>query len=50
VNDAAERGIVLIQSFNGILTNQEEQKQNLLQVVEHHRQQYPNPNKSTMDV
>jgi hypothetical protein len=48
VNDAAERGISLIQTFNGILTNQEEQKQYLLQVVEQHRQKYPNPNKSTM--
>lgn len=45
VNDAAERGISLIQSFNGILTNQEEQKQYLLQVVEQHRKQFPNPNK-----
>lgn len=48
VNDAAERGISLIQSFNGILTNQEEQKQYLLQVVEKHRQNYPNTNKSTI--
>jgi len=50
VNDAAERGIALIQSFNGILTNQEEQKQYLLHVVEQHQQKYPNPNKSTKDV
>lgn len=49
VNDAAERGISLIQTFNGIITNQEEQKQYLLQVVEQHRQKYPNPNKSTID-
>jgi len=27
VNDAAERGVALIQAFNGVLTNQEEQKQ-----------------------
>src|SRR5437899_2076070 len=32
VNDAAERGVALIQTFNGILSNQEEQKQFLLQV------------------
>lgn len=50
VNDAAERGILLIQTFNGILTCQEEQKQYLLQVVEQHRQKYPNPNRSTMDI
>ncbi|VVC38145.1 Hypothetical protein CINCED_3A013392 [Cinara cedri] len=49
VNDAAERGISLIQTFNGILTNQEEQKQYLLQVVEQHGQKYPNPNRSTLN-
>ncbi|KAK5645149.1 hypothetical protein RI129_006449 [Pyrocoelia pectoralis] len=48
VNDAAERGISLIQSFNGIITNQEEQKQYLLQVIEKHRQDFPNSNKSTV--
>jgi len=36
VNDAAERGVALIQAFSGVLTNQEEQKQFLLQVVEKH--------------
>jgi len=36
VNDAAEHGILLVQIFNGILTNQEDQKQYLLQVVEQH--------------
>lgn len=46
VNDAAERGVALIQNFNSILTNQEEQKQYLLQVVEHHRQQFPMSKKS----
>src|SRR6218665_275094 len=38
VNDFAERGVALIQQFNGSLTRDEEQKQFLLQVVEHHRQ------------
>lgn len=47
VNDAAERGVALIQAFNGVITNQEEQKQFLLQVVEKHRRDFPNPNKST---
>jgi len=36
VNDIAERGVSLISSFNSVLTNQEEQKQFLLQVVEKH--------------
>lgn len=40
VNDAAARGISFIQTFNAILTNQEEQKQYLLQVVKQHRPSY----------
>ena len=47
VNDVAERGVAMIQAFNGVLTNQEEQKQFLLQVVEKHRHDFPDPNKST---
>ena len=47
VNDAAERGVALIQAFNGVLTNQGEQKQFLLQVVQKHRRDFPNTNKST---
>ena len=46
VNDAAERGVSLIQNFNSIITNQEKQKQYLLQVVERHRQQFPVSKKS----
>ena len=41
VNDAAERGVALIQLFNAAITPQEEQKQFLLQVVEQHRQEFP---------
>ena len=41
VNDAAERSVALIQSFNAVLTNQEEQKQFLLQAVEKHRKNFP---------
>jgi len=48
VNDAAKRGEVLIQAFNGVLTNQEEQKQFLLQVMEKHRCDFLNCNKSTL--
>jgi hypothetical protein len=48
VNDAAERGVALIQEFNGVLTVQEEQTQFLLQVIEKHRRDYPNPKKSTI--
>src|SRR6218665_801338 len=44
VNDAAERGVALIQSFNSVITNQEGQKQYLLQVVEKHCLSFPNAN------
>ena len=45
VNDAAERSVAQIQTFNSAITNQEEQKQYVLQVVESHRQQFPEPQK-----
>jgi len=48
VNDAAERGVALIQAFSGVLTNQEEQKQFLLQVVKKHCCDFQNCNKSTL--
>ena len=35
-------------SFNAVLTSQEEQKQYLLQVIEKHRQEYPDSNKCTL--
>ena len=48
VNDVAERGVALCQSFNGVLTNQDEQKQFLLQIVEKHRLDCPDSDKSTV--
>lgn len=48
VNDCAERGIALIQSFNQCITHDEAQKQYLLQAVEDHRVNVPNSNKSTV--
>jgi hypothetical protein len=48
VNDVAERGVSLVQSFNSILTNQEEQKQCLLQVVEKQGRDFPDAKKSTL--
>ncbi|KAG0727626.1 hypothetical protein GWK47_034264 [Chionoecetes opilio] len=41
VNDHAERGVALIQEFNGSLTKDEEQLQFLLQVVADHRKAFP---------
>lgn len=40
VNDCAERGVALIQTFNESVTKNEEQKQYLLQVVEKHRNDF----------
>ena len=47
-NDFAERGVALIQSYNSILTKDENQKQFLLQVVESHRKRFPDARKSTI--
>ena len=46
VNDLAERCVSLVTTSNPILTEQEEQKQYLLQVVEMHRKQIPQASKS----
>ena len=47
-NDTAERGVKLIQKFNGLLTSNEEQRQFLLQCVENHRKQFPDCKKATL--
>lgn len=48
VNDSAERGVKFMKDFNRILTNNEEEKQFLLQLVESYRKQYPNYKKSCL--
>lgn len=48
VNDTAERGIKFIQDFNKILTNDDNEKQFLLQVVEKYRKIYPSYKKSDL--
>lgn len=48
VNDCAERGVALVQSFSGKITKDENQLQCLLQVVENHRKQFPNVNRDTL--
>lgn len=48
VNDTAERGVKFIQDFNRILTNDEEEKQLLLQFVEAYRLKYPSYKKSDL--
>jgi len=47
VNDIAEQGVALIEEYNSILTNDEDQKQYLLQIVQDHRKRFPNCNKRT---
>jgi len=48
VNDTAERSIALIEKYNESLTKDEDQKQFLLRLVQHHRQMYPTSSKSAM--
>lgn len=48
VNDIAERCVSMMSDFNNSITNNEEQKQYLLQVVENHRKNVPMASKSTI--
>lgn len=48
VNDSAERGIAMISTFNNSITQDEDQKQFLLQVIEKHRKEFPTCKKSTL--
>jgi len=49
VNDLSERAVKLIQDFATSITNDETQKQYLLQVVEQQRKAVPNFNKDTVN-
>ena len=49
VNDATEHGGSLVQNYNSLLTKNEEQEQYLLQVVEQHRQKFPDATKAAAD-
>ena len=48
VNDAAERGIGMIKNYNSLITQQKEQKQFLLQVLEDHYKKLPILSKSNI--
>ena len=50
MNDNAERGVALVQSYNRLLTKDEEQLQFLLQVVSEHRRVYPDTLKKKLYV
>ena len=45
VSDFAERGVALIQDYSLILTNDKQQRQYLLQVMDWHHCQYPDMKK-----
>jgi len=47
-NDTAERGVKLITEYNSILTNDEDQRQYLLQIVKDYKNKYPDAKKSTL--
>ena len=40
-NDTAERGVALVQEYNGLRTKSEEQAQFILQVMAEHRKKLP---------
>ena len=48
VNDIAERGVALMDEYNKLHTNNEDQKQFLLLIVKEFRQRYPDRNKQTL--
>jgi hypothetical protein len=48
VNDTAERGVKLVSDFAHSITNNEQQRQYLLQVVEHNRSTIPDFRKKTL--
>lgn len=48
VNDVAERGVYLFSEYNNILTNSEEQKQFLVQLVVDYRRTIPDSRKKTI--
>ncbi len=48
VNDTAERGVALMQEFNALLTEDEEQTQFAIQVIKEHRKRYPDSKKETL--
>lgn len=48
VNDIAERGVALMEEYNKLHTNNEEQKQFLLLTVKEYRKEHPDTKKSTL--
>lgn len=48
VNDTAKRGVELIQDFNSAITDDESQKQYLLQLEQERREMFKNENKRAL--
>jgi hypothetical protein len=48
VNDTGELGIALMNSINGFLTKDETELQNIMQLVERHRNKHVDSDKSTL--
>lgn len=48
VNDSAERAVKLMEDYNRVLSQNEEEKQFILQIVSEYRKRYPNSKKSTL--
>lgn len=48
MNDVAKRGVKFMKDYNKILTNDEDEKQILLQIVEAYRKKYPSYKKSEL--
>lgn len=48
VNDNAERGVILIEAYKRILTNNKEEKQYLLQVFTDYRKKFESHHKSSL--
>ncbi|CAI6355839.1 unnamed protein product [Macrosiphum euphorbiae] len=48
INDAAERGVKLMEDFNTKFTKNENQKQYVLKVVQEYRKKYPSHTKDTL--
>lgn len=48
VNDTAERAVSLMEGYNNILTNNDDQKQCIMQIISEYRKQYPDSTKKTV--
>ena len=50
VNDTAERSIALFTNLNYTLSNDEDEKQKIINIVEDHRRRVPNASKNALSI